>query len=217
MENTKRLQDVLRFQLAKAKLTLNPQTSPDEALVVSHDKHPLAFIQEDGFILYPADGPKERSHRIAPIVSQVWEMEKVYQAAPPMNIHSVSEYRKLLQYNQHLLAGRYDGEGQFRFVTWEINPEQTGLAFGHYFHDNAFEKAKEDFLLRSGLAKKTTSLSIHDLSVIRAALLYRGAQDSEMGGEEREDMDRLLHRIDTQLQPIDELLLEAEEEADRER
>ncbi|MBW4085244.1 hypothetical protein [Paenibacillus sp. S150] len=196
---------------------MDSQTNPDEAFVVSYHDQPTAFIQEDGFILYPADRPKELAFRVAPIVSQVWEMERAYQEAPPMNVHSVSEYRKLLEYNRHVLAARYDGEGEFRFVTWEINAERTGLALGHYFYQNEYGKAKEDFLSRSGLAEKTTFIGPHELSVIRAALLYRGAQDRDMGVEEREDIDRLLHQIDARLLPIDELLLEAEKEADRER
>lgn len=215
MEDTNRLIQVLRFQLAEVGLTLGPQATPDDALVVLHGEQPLAFIQEGGDILYPADRPKDLSRRIGPIVSQVWEMEQAYQKAPPMNIHSVSDYRKLLQYNQHVLAARYDGDGQFTFVTWQLTYNQSAVTLGHYFSRNDYSQAKEDFLFRSGLVERTTSFQPDELAVIRTAILYWSMQDPEMGAEEHQDIERLLHRIDILLPLPDDPI--PEEEADRER
>lgn len=210
----RRLHEMLRFQLGTVGLTLQPQASPEDALVVAHDEQPLAYIQEDGFILYPADRPPGLSSRIAPIVSQVWEMEQAYDEAPPMNIHSVSNYRRLLQYNQHVLAARYDGNGQFTLVTWQLAYNRSAVTLGHYFPRNRYAQAKGDFLFRSGLAERTTSFQPDELAVIRTALLYRCIQDQDMGVEEHRDSSRLLHRINTLLPPAP--LPEAEEEAERE-
>lgn len=95
IEITERLLEVLRHELSKEGLAVN-QPSPDEALVISLNKQPLAYVQDDGFVLYPAGGYQESSKRIAPLVSRVWEVERAYQEAPFMAIDSASEYRKHL-------------------------------------------------------------------------------------------------------------------------
>lgn len=193
------------------------QPVPDEALVVSRIGIPIAYVQDDGFILYPATGKSEASKPVPPIVNQVWEMERAFQEAPYMTIDSVSEYRKLLDYNGVVLAARYDGDGQFTFVNWQYTYDKSAVSLGHYFHKNTYSEAKEDFLFRSGLADRFTSFRPDELSVIRENLLYRGIHDTELKLEDREDIDRLIHRVDVLLEPIDKLLLEAEAEVDRER
>ncbi|WP_042196299.1 hypothetical protein [Paenibacillus camerounensis] len=213
MKTSDRLLEVLRYQLAEIGLTLDTKYYPDDACIVSYQDDSIAYIDENGFIAYPPDSSNERTIQVAPIVAKVWEMERAYQEASPMTIPSVSEYRKLIEFNRHILAARYDGEGQFRFVTWETNAERTGLALGHYFHRNKYENAKEDFITRSGLAKESTILAPHQLSVIRKALLYQGAQDLNMEVEERISLDRILLQIESILAPIEQLLLEAEKEA----
>lgn len=216
MEINDRLLDVLRYELRKEGLSA-AHPVPDEALVVSKHGIPVAYIQEDGFIVYPALGNREDAKPVPAIVSQVWEMERAYQEAPAMPIDSVSEYRKMLDYNGIVLAARYDGDGQFTFADWQYTYDKTAVSFGHYFHKNAYAAAKEDFMFRSGLADRSTLFQPDELSVMRETLLYRGIHDTELQTEDREDIDRLLHRIDTILAPIDKLLLEAEAEADRER
>lgn len=216
MEVTERLLEVLRHELSKDGLTVR-QPGPDEALVISRDDQPLAYVQDDGFVLYPVGGYQESSKHIAPLVSQVWEMERAYQEAPFMAIDSVSEYRKLLDYNGYALAARYDGNGQFTFVNWQYTFDKSAVSLGHYFHKNTYSEAKEDFLFRSGLADNVTAFRPDQLAVIREALLFRGMQDAELSSEQREDMDRVLHWIDALLPSADKLLPEAEAEATQER
>lgn len=197
MKTSDRLLEVLHYQLTEAGLILDSKYYPDDACIVSYQDDPVAYIYENGLIAYPPDRLNEHANQVAPIVSKVWEMERAYQEAPPMNIPSVSEYRKLLEYNRHVLAARYDGEGHFRFVTWETNTERTGLALGHYFYQNKYERAKEDFITRSGLSKKSNVPGPYELSVIRKALLYHGAQDLDIGVEERIALDRTLLQIES--------------------
>lgn len=216
MEINDRLLDVLRYELRKEGLYA-AHPVPDEALVVSKRGIPVAYIQEDGFIVYPTLDNREDAKPVPAIVSRVWEVERAYQEASTLSIDSVSEYRKLLDYNGVVLAARYDGGGEYTFVSWQYTYDKTAVSLGHYFHKNAYASAKEDFLFRSGLADRSTSFQPDELSVIRENLLYRGIHDTELQKENREDIDRLLHRIDAMLAPIDKLLLETEAELDRER
>ncbi|WP_216713072.1 hypothetical protein [Paenibacillus ehimensis] len=168
---------------------------------VFHKDEPIAFIQRSGEILYPADNRTPFSRRIAPIVFEVWEMEHAYQQAPPMNLPSVANYRNLLQYNRHVLAARYDQAGQFTFVTWEYNYDQTGVSLGHYFHRNAYSQAKEDFMLRSGLLDERKWMGADQLSILHAALLYRSIHDQELPYEDKKMIEKLLNQIEVQLPP----------------
>lgn len=217
MEVTDRLLEVLRYELRKESLSVH-QPNRDEALVVTENETPVAYIQEDGFILYPAEGVSDSARRISPVIRHVWEMERAYQEAPAMNIDSVSEYRKLLDYNGVVLAARYDGEGEFTFVHWQYTYNKSAVSLGHYFHKNAYSAAKEDFLFRSGLADQSTTFQTDELAVIRDALLFRGIQDTGLRPEQRENMERVLHRIDTLLPPTAKPLIQEDEaEAEQER
>lgn len=216
MEINDRLLRVLNHQLNNKELFASQPVS-DEAVIVSQNDIPVAFIQEDGLLLYPYGIRPKSAKSLTLIVNQVWEMERAYQEAPAMGIDSVSEYRKLLDYNGFVLAARYDGLGQFTFVNWQYTYDKTAVSFGHYFHKNAFAEAKEDFLLRSGLVEQTDVFRVDELSVIRAALLFRSIQDNELNTEDRRDLDQVLQRIESRLRPIDNLLLEAEAEVENER
>ncbi|AIQ13806.1 hypothetical protein [Paenibacillus durus] len=197
MDLTNRLQQVLQFQLSALGLRLDPES--DSMWTVLYKKEPLAFIQKSGEILYPADNRTALSRRISPVVFEAWEMENAYQQAFPLNIASVSSYRNLLQYNRHVLAARYDQGGQFTFVTWEFNHDQTGVTLGHYFHRNAYSEAKEDFMLRSGLLNERKWFHSDQLALLHSALLYRSIHDQDLQYGERQEVEQLLNQIEEHL------------------
>ena len=69
-------------------------------------------------------------------------------------------YKKILEYNDYVLAGlEYENPKYgYQFATWQYTRDKSGVQFGHYyptwsqeFRTNAFNKAKNDFALRSGL------------------------------------------------------------------
>jgi len=216
MEITDRLLDVLHYQLKPEGLTVQ-QPNADHAITVLRSEQPLAYIQNDGLVLYSIEAKQEISKRITPIVSQVWKMERAYQEASSMDIDAISEYRKLLDYNGCVLAARYDGEGEFTFANWLYSHDKKDVSLGHYFHQNAYSQAKEDFLIRSGLVERSEPFYLDELSVVREALLFRRLQDTELSTEDRQELDRVLHRVESDLLYIDDQLLEAEAEIEHER
>ena len=56
-------------------------------------------------------------------------------------------YKKLLEYNDVVLAGTEHSDGSFEFVTWDY--KNNSLDHGHYYED--YGRAKEDFVKRAGL------------------------------------------------------------------
>ncbi|OME10703.1 hypothetical protein [Paenibacillus odorifer] len=215
MEINDRLLDVLRYELEKVGLQTTPPVL-DEVLLVVKGATPVAYVQEDGFIIYSTLCDKEDSQPVSTIVNQVWEMERAYQEAPIMNINSVSNYRKLIEYNSIVLTARYDGDGQFTFASWQYMYDNNAVSFGHYFHENHYSAAKADFLYRSGLADRSILFQLDELEVIRDTLLFRGMQDSALQLKEQESLDNLLHRVDSMLTPSNEPLLIAENEMEQE-
>ncbi|MEK4039450.1 hypothetical protein MHH49_18175 [Paenibacillus sp. FSL F4-0122] len=215
MEINDRLLDVLRYELRKVGLHTTPPVL-DEVLLVVKDDTPVAYVQEDGFIIYSTLCDKEDALPVPTIVNQVWEMERAYQEAPVMHIDSVSKYRKLIEYNGIVLTARYDGDGQFTFASWQYMYDNNAVSFGHYFHENHYSAAKADFLYRSGLADRAILFQLDELAVIRDTLLFRGMQDSALQLKEQESLDNLLHRVDCMLTPREELMSEAELEMEQE-
>ena len=51
-------------------------------------------------------------------------------------------YKKLLEYNDVVLAGTEHSNGSFEVVTWDC--KNNSLDHGHYYED--YERAKEDFV-----------------------------------------------------------------------
>lgn len=217
MEINDRLLDVLRYELDKVGLGTSAPVL-DEVLLVVKDGKPVAYVQEDGFIIYSTLCNREDAKSVPTIVNQVWEIERAYQEAPAMPIDSVSNYRKLVEYNGIALAARYDGDGQFTFVNWQYTYDNNAVSLGHYFHKNHYSSAKADFLYRSGLADRSILFQLDELTVIRDSLLFRGMQDSALQLEEQKNLDHLLHRVDAMLTPSDELLpvegIELEQESE---
>ncbi|WP_052769869.1 hypothetical protein [Paenibacillus sp. IHB B 3415] len=204
MEINNRMKEVLEAELSR--LGLNIQRESTSVLSVLQKNDPIAFIHQNGEIHYPANAEAELAHQIPSIVGKVWEIERSYRNATQLGISSLSSYRSMLEYNHHVLAGRYDGDGEFRFVTWEMNSERTGFAMGHYFYRNEYEKAKEDFLMRSGLLDKGRLFDSDQLSSLYAALLYRSLNDSTIGYNEKQSVDHLLQKIESLAPPFPSLL-----------
>ncbi|WP_339310840.1 hypothetical protein [Paenibacillus sp. FSL M7-0896] len=204
MEINNRMKEVLEAELSR--LGLNIQRESSSILSVLQKNDPIAFIHDNGEIHYPANSEAALAHQIPNIVGKVWEIESTYHNAAQLEISSLNSYRSMLEYNHHVLAGRYDGDGEFRFVTWEMNNERTGFAMGHYFYRNEYEKAKDDFLMRSGFLDKDRLFDSDQLTSLYAALLYRSINDSTLGYNEKQSVDHLLQKIESLAPPSPSLL-----------
>ncbi|ASA23399.1 hypothetical protein [Paenibacillus donghaensis] len=195
MEINNRMKEVLEAELSR--LGLNIQRESSSVLSVLQKNDPIAFIHDNGEIHYPANAEAALAHQIPIIVGKIWEIESTYRNAAQLGISSLNSYRSMLEYNHHVLAGRYDGDGEFRFVTWEMNSERTGFAMGHYFYRNEYEKAKDDFLMRSGLLDKGRVFDSDQISSLYTALLYHSINDATLGDNEKQSIDLLLQKIES--------------------
>ena len=75
------------------------------------------------------------------------EFLKVMDNSPELTAVDLNApYKKLLEYNDVVLAGTEHSNGSFEFVTWDC--KNNSLDHGHYYED--YERAKEDFVKRTG-------------------------------------------------------------------
>ena len=107
---------------------------------------------------------------------RVTEYVKAVDNAPLLIAEGLeSPYKKILEYNGYVLAGlEYEDTSYgYQFATWQYTGDKSGVQFGHYyptwsqeFGTTAFNEAKNDFALRSGLMISERSFSKEKLADI---------------------------------------------------
>ena len=115
-------------------------------------------------------------NEIQPIVCNVEEYLNAMDSAQDLKALNFNmPYKKLLKYNNVILAGTEHSDGSFEFVTWEY--KNGSLNHGHYYDD--YEKAKEDFVKRSELLPESQIFSADERFE-----LYRCVEDALSAGFE---------------------------------
>ena len=109
-------------------------------------------------------------NEIQPIVCNVEEYLNAMDSAQDLKALNFNmPYKKLLKYDNVILAGTEHSDGSFEFVTWEY--KNGSLNHGHYYED--YERAKEDFVKRSVLLPENQIFSADERFE-----LYRCVEDT---------------------------------------
>ena len=106
-------------------------------------------------------------------MNQVAEYVTAMDNAPLLIADGLNQpYKIILEHNGHVLAGyEYeDTQCGYQFATWRYTSDKSGVEIGHYyptwspeFKTSAFDEAKHDFALRSGLMISERSFSKEQL------------------------------------------------------
>ncbi len=138
---------------------INKQENPlvklnDDCIEILEGDKVIFKIDGKGSMFYSADKQLsnivDKLHKeIQPIVCSVDEYLKVMENALPLQARDFDmPYKKLAEFNGVVLGGtEHESTGDFEFATWNLS--NNALYHGHYYTD--YEKAKEDFAIRSGL------------------------------------------------------------------
>ena len=124
----------------------------DDSIEISEGDKVIFRVDSKGDMLYSAD--KQFSNIVNKIhgkiendVRNTKEFLKVMDNSPELTAVDLNApYKKLLEYNDVVLAGTEHSDGSFEFVTWDC--KNNSLDHGHYYED--YERAKEDFVKRTG-------------------------------------------------------------------
>lgn len=169
---------------------INRQENPtvilnDDCIEIFEGDKVIFKIDGKGSIFYEADkrlsNVVDKLHEeIQTIVRSVDEYLNTMENAPPLKARDFNmPYKKLAEFNGVVLGGtEHESTGEFEFATWDYR--NNALYHGHYYTD--YIKAKEDFVLRSGLVNENKLFTDKEMCEI-----YRCTEDTLNNGYELSD------------------------------
>lgn len=169
----------------------------DDSIEISEGDKVIFRVDSKGDMLYSAD--KQFSNivnklhgKIENDVRNTKEFLKVMDNSPELTAVDLNPpYKKLLEYNDVVLAGTEHSNGRFEFVTWDC--KNNSLDHGHYYED--YERAKEDFVKRSELLPENQIFSADERFE-----LYRCVEDTLSAGFElSSDVENILADVKEKL------------------
>lgn len=169
----------------------------DGSIEISEGDKVIFRVDSKGDVHYSAD--KQYSNivnklhgKIENDVRNTKEFLKVMDNSPELTaVDFNAPYKKLLEYNDVVLAGTEHSDGSFEFVTWDC--KNNSLDHGHYYED--YERAKEDFVKRSELLPENQIFSADERFE-----LYRCVEDTLSAGFElSSDVENILADVKEKL------------------
>ena len=169
----------------------------DDSIEILDGDKVIFRVDSKGDMLYSAD--KQYSNivnklhgKIENDVRNTKEFLKVMDNSPELTAVDLNApYKKLLEYNDVVLAGTEHSNGSFEFVTWDC--KNNSLDHGHYYED--YERAKEDFVKRSELLPENQIFSADERFE-----LYRCVEDTLSAGFElSSDVENILADVKEKL------------------
>lgn len=169
----------------------------DDSIEISEGDKVIFRVDSKGDMLYSAD--KQFSNIINKLhgkiendVRNTKEFLEVMDNSPELTAVDLNPpYKKLLEYNDVVLAGTEHSNDSFEFVTWDC--KNNSLDHGHYYED--YERAKEDFVKRSELLPENQIFSADERFE-----LYRCVEDTLSAGFElSSDVENILADVKEKL------------------
>ena len=146
----------------------------DSALNVGYGKSESFEIRYPGGICYNAATEKtDEFYKLVEEADKAFKTVKEYidlmDNAPELSARDFNmPYKLLAEFNGVVLGGiEHRSNNTFEFTTWSY--ANNSLYHGHYFTD--YEKAKEDFAVRSGLLQATKLFTDKEMMQIYVLLL----------------------------------------------
>ena len=169
----------------------------DDSIELSDGDKVIFKIDSKGGMFYSADKQfsniiNNLHYKIENVISNTKEFLEVMDNSPELTAVDLNApYKKLLEYNDVVLAGTEHSNGSFEFVTWDC--KNNSLDHGHYYED--YERAKEDFVKRSELLPENQIFSADERFE-----LYRCVEDTLSAGFElSSDVENILADVKEKL------------------
>ena len=181
----------------------------DDCIEIIESNKVIIQIDGKGSMFYSADKRVSNivdklCEEIQPIVCSVDEYLRAMESAPLLTARDFNmRYKKLAEFNGAVFGGtEHESTGEFEFATWDCR--NNALYHGHYYTD--YEKAKEDFALRSGLLNENKLFTDKELCEI-----YRCIDDTlsgvyELTEEQTEMLDGIQRKIKASVVHLDDLI-----------
>ena len=136
---------------------------------------------------------------------EVYEYTEAMASAPPLVADGLHEdFRLLAEFNGVVLAGQeLEGTWGYKFVTWQLNGDGSGVAHGHYYH-NGYEAAKLDFACRGGLVDEHRQFTDEQLTELYRCIYETLENGYPLTKERREVLEQAAEQIEGSVDNLDE-------------
>ncbi len=183
----------------------------DSAVKVGYGDTGSFEIRYPGGVCYNAATEKtEEFDRLVEEADKTFKTVKEFidlmEKAPELSARDFNmPYKLLAEFNGVVLGGiEHQSTRSFEFTTWSYG--NNALYHGHYFTD--YEKAKEDFVVRSGLLQSTKLFNDKEMMQI-----YRCTEDTlnngyELSDEQIEVLEQVQEKVKESVSNFDEKLRE---------
>lgn len=171
----------------------------DKMLQVFYEGRPLCSQGEDGFLRYHEDKIvtedwKAALENMKEQAAKIREYVRMYETAPGMGIPEVSEYRRMAEYGNIVLAGMYSEQYGFMFTTWQQSADKTSVAHGDYTPN--FDYAKESFITRSGLIDRHRLFAEDEAADLYRCIDYTRNNCEWLTYKQGQALDRLVEKLE---------------------
>lgn len=180
----------------------------ETAITIRFGENNIFEVRAPGGVCFTPDTVRDDKFEILhdevnAAVKTVKEYLHLMEVSPELTARDFNmPYKKLAEFNNVVLAGTEHSNGSFEFTTWDC--ENNSLYHGHYY-DN-YNKAKEDFAVRSGLIPKQLVFNTEELIEI-----YRSAVDTlegeyDLSNEQTKILESVKGKIEDSIPCFDEKL-----------
>lgn len=170
----------------------------EELLHVFQGHIPLCRQEPNGFLRFDreqleADGFRDICEKIQQEARTIREYAGLYEAAPQMEADGVQDYRKLAEYGNVVLAGKYSEHHGFMFTTWDQDKKRCYVSGGDYSPD--YEYAKESFVRRSGLIQEQRLFQPKEAENLYRCVDYARNNCASLTFEQSKALDALAEKL----------------------
>lgn len=167
-------------------------------LEVSYDGIPLCSQDEDGFLRYHGDKTvtddwKAALKNIKEQAAKIREYVRMYETAPSMGIPDVSQYHRMAEYGDTVLAGMYSEQHGFMFTTLRQSADKSSVANGDYTPN--FDYAKESFITRSGLFDRNRLFAEDEAENLYRCIGYTQGNCESLTYEQEQELKSLEEKL----------------------
>ena len=149
-----------------------------------------------------ADSVYELTFRLS---REVYEYTEAMASAPPLVADGLHEdFRLLAEFNGVVLAGQeLEGTWGYKFATWQLNGDGSGVAHGHYYH-NGYEAAKLDFACRAGLVDEHRQFTDEQLIELYRCVCETLESGYPLTKERREVLEQAAEQIEGSVDDLED-------------
>lgn len=178
------------------------------SLPILLNSQPACHVESiGGTVRFPSDlrsmEANELYHQVVPIAQTVKEYMLAVEQAPPLEAEGLGgDFRVLAKFNGVVLAAEEMECGWgFNFITWKQSDDGKNLWQGHYFLDG-YEKAKQDFTVRSGLVDRYRMFTDEQLREVYGCLLMRVEDSHDLTWKQQDVLWEITKNIEALLPDV---------------